>query len=161
MNENTNTTTAKITETYCVREYTDKAGKPAKYGALEGSVLPYSLNNFINEAIEKGLTADSIIDCLLANSGEPCYISSRGKISCSGEFGGFPLTSEQVNKIKSVNAPSTSGGRISKRNTLPDVGQGESLTAYKIRCMQLGTVRDDIAEFWQLVTEARKLGEKI
>lgn len=82
-------------------------------------------------------------------------------MSCEGEYGAYPLTQEQVNKIKSVNAPATAGGRISKRNTLPDVGQGESLTAYKIRCMQLGTVRDDIAEFWNLVTEARKLGEKI
>lgn len=152
---------ATIAEVYCVRDYTDKAGKPAKYGALEGSVLPYNLNNFINEAIEKGMEPEAIIDTLLANTGAPCWISSRGKISCSGEFGSYPLTPEQVNKIKSVNAPASAGGRISKRNTLPDVGQGESLTAYKIRCMQLGTTRDDIAEFWQLVTEARRLGEKI
>ena len=152
---------ATIAEVYAVRDYIDKAGKPAKYGALEGSVLPYNLNNFINEAIEKGLSAEHIVDMLLANTGNPCWISSRGKVSCDGEYGAYPLTPEQVNKIKSVNAPSTAGGRISKRNTLPDVGQGESLTAYKIRCMQLGTLRDDITEFWNLVTEARKLGEKI
>lgn len=152
---------AKITETYTVRDYTDKNGKPAKYGCLEGSVLPYNLNNFINEAIEKGLSAEAIIDTLIANAGSPCWISSRGKVSCNGEFGAYPLSSEQVAKIKSVSSPSTAGGRISKRNALPDVGQGESLTAYKIRCMQLGTVRDDITEFWTLVTEARKLGEKI
>lgn len=156
-----NNMNSRITETYTVRDYTDKNGKPAKYGCLEGTVLTYSLNNFINEAVEKGLSAEAIIDTLLANSGEPCYISSRGKVSCNGEFGSYPLTPEQIQKIKSVNAPSTAGGRISKRNTLPDVGQGESLTAYKIRCMQLGTTRDDIAEFWNLVTEARKLGEKI
>lgn len=161
MNENTNITTAKITETYCVRDYVDKNGKPAKYACMEGSVLPYNLNNFINEAIEKGIEAESIIDALLANTGNPCWISSRGKISCEGEYGAYPLSPEQVQKIKSVNAPATAGGRISKRNTLPDVGQGESLTAYKIRCMQLGTLRDDITEFWTLVTEARKLGEKI
>lgn len=159
MNENTNTA-ARIVETYTCRDYTDKAGKPAKYGALEGSVLPYNLNNFINEALEKGLSAEAIIDTLLANTGNPCWISSRGKVSCSGEFGAYPLSPEQVNNIKSVNAPAAAG-RISKRNTLPDVGQGESLTAYKIRCMQLGTTRDDITEFWQLVTEARRLGEKI
>lgn len=153
--------TARITEVYALRDYVDKNGKPAKYACMEGSVLPYSLNNFIQESIEKGLSAEHIVDALIANAGEPCYISSRGKVSCNGEFGSYPLTPEQVNKIKSVNAPSTAGGRISKRNTLPDVGQGESLTAYKIRCMQLGTVRDDIAEFWNLVTEARKLGEKI
>lgn len=157
-NENTN---ARITEVYALRDYVDKNGKPAKYACMEGSVLPYNLNNFIQESIEKGLEAEAIIDALLANAGEPCYISSRGKVSCNGEYGAYPLTQEQVNKIKSVNAPSTAGGRISKRNTLPDVGQGESLTAYRIRCMQLGTVRDDIAEFWSLVTEARKLGEKI
>lgn len=161
MNENTNTAAARITEVFTVRDYTDKNGKAAKYGALEATVLPYNLNNFINEAIEKGMEPESIIDCLLANTGAPCWISSRGKISCNGEFGAYPLTPEQVNKIKSVNAPSTAGGRISKRNTLPDVGQGESLTAYRIRCMQLGTARDDIAEFWKLVTEARRLGEKI
>lgn len=158
--ENDKNTTARITEIYCVRDYTDKNGKAAKYGCLEGSVLPYNLNNFIQESIEKGIEPERIIDTLIANSGEPCYISSRGKVSCNGEFGAYPLTPEQVNKIKSVNAPSA-GGRISKRNTLPDVGQGESLTSYKIRCMQLGTVRDDITEFWTLVTEARKLGEKI
>lgn len=160
MNENTNTA-ARITEIYCVRDYTDKSGKPAKYGALEGSVLPYNLNNFINEAIEKGMGAEQIVDCLLANTGNPCWISSRGKVSCEGEFGSYPLTPEQVNKIKAVNAPAAAGGRISKRNTLPDVGQGESLTAYRIRCMQLGTTRDDVTEFWTLVTEARRLGEKI
>lgn len=154
-------TTARITEVYALRDYTDKNGKPAKYGCLEGSVLPYNMNNFINEAIEKGIEPEHILDMLIENSGEPCYISSRGKVSCNGEYGAYPLSPEQVNKIKSVNAPASAGGRISKRNTLPDVGQGESLTAYKIRCMQLGTVRDDIAEFWQLVTEARKLGEKI
>lgn len=159
MNENTNAT--RITEVYALRDYVDKAGKAAKYGCLEGTVIPYSLNNFINEAVEKGLSADSIIDSLLANTGEPCYISSRGKVSCEGEYGAYPLTPDQVQKIKSVNAPATAGGRLSKRNTLPDVGQGESLTAYKIRCMQLGTLRDDITEFWNLVTEARKLGEKI
>lgn len=157
---NNENTAARITETYTVRDYTDKSGKPAKYGALEGSVLPYSLNGFINEAIEKGMEAEHIIDMLLANTGEKCWISSRGKVSCSGEFGAYPLTPEQTANIKSVNAPAA-GGRISKRNTLPDVGQGESLTAYKIRCMQLGTTRDDITEFWTLVTEARKLGEKI
>lgn len=156
-----NENAARISETYAVRDYTDKNGKPAKYGCLEGTVIPYSLNNFVNESLEKGLSAESIIDALLANSGELCYISSRGKVSCNGEFGSYPLTPEQVNKIKSVNAPATAGGRISKRNTLPDVGQGESLTAYKIRCMQLGTTRDDVEQFWQLVTEARKLGEKI
>lgn len=159
--ENTNTNTAKITEVFTVRDYTDKSGKPAKYGALEGSVLPYSLNNFINESLEKGLDAERIIDTLLANTGNPCWISSRGKVSCNGEFGAYPLTSEQIQKIKSVNAPAVAGGRLSKRNTLPDVGQDESLTAYRIRCMQLGSTRDDIAEFWKLVTEARKLGEKI
>lgn len=159
--ENNKNTTARITEVYALRDYVDKNGKPAKYACMEGSVLPYSLNNFIQESIEKGLSAEHIVDALIANAGEPCYISSRGKVSCNGEFGSYPLSPEQVNKIKSVNAPSTAGGRISKRNTLPDVGQGESLTAYKIRCMQLGTVRDDIAEFWNLVTEARKLGEKI
>lgn len=152
---------ATIAEVYCVRDYTDKNGKAAKYGCLEGSVLPYNLNNFINEAIEKGISAEAIIDTLLENTGNPCWISSRGKVSCSGEFGAYPLTPDQVQKIKSVNAPSTAGGRISKRNTLPDVGQGESLTAYRIRCMQLGTLRDDIEEFWRLVTEARRLGEKI
>ena len=152
---------ARITEVYCVRDYTDKAGKPAKYGALEGTVLPYSLNNFINESIEKGIEAEQIVDTLLENTGNPCWISSRGKVSCEGEYGAYPLTPEQVNKIKAVNAPATAGGRISKRNTLPDVGQGESLTAYRIRCMQLGTTRDDVTEFWQLVTEARRLGEKI
>ena len=156
-----NMNAARITEIYCVRDYVDKTGKPSKYACMEGSVLPYSLNNFINEAIEKGIEPEQILDTLIANAGEPCWISSRGKVSCDGEYGAYPLTPEQVNKIKSVNAPSTAGGRISKRNTLPDVGQGESLTAYKIRCMQLGTTRDDIAEFWNLVTEARKLGEKI
>lgn len=156
MEKNTNA----IAEVYTVRDYTDKAGKPAKYGALEGSVLPYSLNNFINEAIEKGLSAEVIIDSLLANTGNPCWISSRGKISCNGEFGAYPLTPEQTANIKAINAPA-SAGRISKRNTLPDVGQGESLTAYKIRCMQMGTTRDDVEQFWTLVTEARKLGEKI
>lgn len=161
MNENTNTTTAKITETYCVRDYVDKTGKPSKYGALEATVLPYNLNNFINEAIEKGIEPESIIDALLSNTGNPCWISSRGKVSCSGEFGAYPLTPEQVSKIKSVNAPAVSGGRISKRNTLPDVGQGESLTSYKIRCLQIGTTRDDVEQFWTLVTEARRLGEKI
>lgn len=150
-----------ITETYAVRAYTDKAGKPSNYGCLEGSVLPYSLNNFINESLEKGIEAEHIVDMLLANTGNTCWISSRGKVSCEGEYGAYPLTPEQVNKIKSVNAPSTAGGRISRRNTLPDVGQGESLTAYKIRCMQLGTTRDDVEQFWQLVTEARRLGEKI
>lgn len=150
-----------IKEIYTVRDYTDKAGKPAKYGALEGSVLPYNLNNFIQGEIEKGMSAEAIIDTLLENTGNPCWISSRGKVSCNGEFGAYPLTSEQVNNIKAVNTPAAAGGRISKRNTLPDVGQGESLTAYKIRCMQLGTTRDDIAEFWRLVTEARRLGEKI
>lgn len=160
MNEN-NMNTARISETYAVRDYVDKNGKPAKYGCLEGSVLPYSLNNFIQESLEKGLEAEQVLDILLANTGNPCWISSRGKISCEGEYGSYPLTPEQVNKIKSVSAPAAAGGRISKRNTLPDVGQGESLTAYKIRCMQLGTVRDDITEFWTLVTEARKLGEKI
>ena len=150
---------ARIAEVYCVRDYTDKAGKPAKYGALEGTVIPYSINNFINESIEKGMSAEAIIDTLLENTGNPCWISSRGKVSCSGEFGAYPLTPEQVNNIKSVNAPAA--GRISKRNTLPDVGQGESLTAYRIRCMQLGTTRDDVTEFWKLVTEARRLGEKI
>ena len=159
--ENDKNTTARITEVYALRDYTDKNGKPAKYACMEGSVLPYSLNNFIQESIEKGLSAEAIIDTLIANAGSPCWISSRGKVSCEGEYGAYPLTPDQVNKIKSVSAPSTAGGRISKRNTLPDVGQGESLTAYKIRCMQLGTVRDDIAEFWQLVTEARRLGEKI
>lgn len=159
--ENTNTAAARIAEVYAVRDYTDKNGKPAKYGCLEGTVLPYSLNGFINEAIEKELSAESIIDMLLANTGAPCWISSRGKVSCNGEFGAYPLTSEQVNNIKAVNTPAAAGGRISKRNTLPDVGQGESLTAYKIRCMQLGTTRDDIAEFWRLVTEARRMGEKI
>lgn len=159
--ENDKNTTARIVETYCVRDYVDKNGKAAKYGCIEGTVLPYSLNGFINEAIEKGMNSEAIIDTLLANTGEPCYISSRGKVSCNGEFGSYPLTPEQVQKIKSVNAPATAGGRISKRNTLPDVGQGESLTAYRIRCMQLGTTRDDITEFWTLVTEARKLGEKI
>lgn len=161
MNENNMNAAARVTEVYAVRDYVDKNGKPAKYACMEGSVLPYSLNNFIQESIEKGLSAESIIDSLLANAGEPCYISSRGKISCNGEFGSYPLTPEQVQKIKSVNAPAVAGGRLSKRNTLPDVGQGESLTAYKIRCMQLGTVRDDIEQFWQLVTEARRLGEKI
>lgn len=159
--ENDKNTTARITEVYALRDYVDKNGKPAKYACMEGSVLPYSLNNFIQESIEKGLSAEHIVDALIANAGEPCYISSRGKVSCNGEFGSYPLNPEQINKIKSVNAPSTAGGRISKRNTLPDVGQGESLTAYRIRCMQLGTTRDDIAEFWNLVTEARKLGEKI
>ena len=158
MNENT---TARITEVYAVRDYTDKAGKPAKYACMEGTVLPYSLNGFINEAIEKGMNSEAIIDTLLENTGNPCWISSRGKISCDGEYGAYPLTPEQVNKIKSVNAPSTAGGRLSKRNTLPDVGQGESLTAYKIRCLQIGTTRDDVEQFWQLVTEARKLGENI
>lgn len=158
-NENTNA--ARITEVYCVRDYVDKNGKAAKYGCLEGSVLPYSLNNFIQESIEKGLSAEHIVDALIANTGEPCYISSRGKVSCNGEYGSYPLTPDQVNKIKSVNAPATAGGRISKRNTLPDVGQGESLTAYKIRCMQLGVSRDDVTDFWNLVTEARRLGEKI
>lgn len=157
--ENTNTTA--ITEIYAVRDYVDKTGKPSKYGCLEGTVIPYSLNGFINEALEKGLDTERIIDTLLANTGNPCWISSRGKVSCNGEFGAYPLTSEQIQKIKSVNAPAVAGGRLSKRNTLPDVGQGESLTAYRIRCMQLGSTRDDIAEFWQLVTEARKLGEKI
>lgn len=76
-------------------------------------------------------------------------------------MGYIPLPPDQIQKIKSVSAPSTSGGRLSKRNTLPDVGQGESLTSYKIRCLQIGTTRDDIEEFWNLVTEARKLGEKI
>lgn len=156
-----NMNAARITEVYALRDYVDKTGKPSKYACMEGSVLPYSLNNFINEAIEKGMKSEQILDTLIANAGEPCWISSRGKVSCDGEYGAYPLTPEQVNKIKSVNAPSTAGGRISKRNTLPDVGQGESLTAYKIRCMQLGTTRDDIAEFWNLVTEARKLGEKI
>lgn len=160
MNEN-NMNAARISETYAVRNYMDKNGKPAKYGCLEGSVLTYNLNNFINEAIEKGMEPEAIIDTLLANTGAPCWISSRGKISCEGEYGAYPLSPEQVNKIKSVNAPSTAGGRISKRNTLPDVGQGESLTSYKIRCLQIGTVRDDITEFWNLVTEARKLGENI
>lgn len=155
-----NETAARIAEVYAVRDYTDKNGKPAKYGCMEGTVLPYSLNGFINEAIEKGIEAEAIIDTLLANTGEPCYISSRGKVSCNGEFGGYPLTPEQVNNIKAVNTPAA-GGRLSRRNTLPDVGQGESLTAYKIRCMQLGTTRDDVTEFWQLVTEARRLGEKI
>lgn len=159
--ENDKNTTARIVETYCVRDYVDKNGKPAKYGALEGTVLPYSLNGFINEAIEKGIESEAIIDTLIANAGSPCWISSRGKISCEGEYGAYPLSPEQVNKIKSVNAPATAGGRLSKRNTLPDVGQGESLTAYKIRCMQLGTTRDDVTEFWNLVTEARRLGEKI
>lgn len=159
--ENDKNTTARITEVYALRDYVDKTGKPSKYACMEGSVLPYSLNNFINEAIEKGIEAERIVDMLLANSGEPCYISSRGKVSCNGEYGAYPLTPEQVNKIKSVNAPAVSGGRISKRNTLPDVGQGESLTAYKIRCLQIGTTRDDIEQFWNLVTEARKLGEKI
>lgn len=161
MDENNMNTAAKVTEVYTVRDYVDKNGKQAKYGCLEGTVLPYSLNGFINEAIEKGIEAEAIIDTLLANTGEPCYISSRGKVSCNGEFGAYPLTPDQVNKIKSVNAPAVAGGRLSKRNTLPDVGQGESLTAYKIRCMQLGTIRDDITEFWTLVTEARRLGEKI
>lgn len=159
--ENDKNTTARITEVYALRDYVDKNGKPAKYSCLEGSILPYSLNNFIQEAIENGVEAEQIIDMLLANTGEPCYISSRGKVSCEGEYGAYPLTPDQVNKIKSVNAPATAGGRLSRRNTLPDVGQGESLTAYKIRCMQLGTIRDDITEFWTLVTEARKLGEKI
>ena len=158
--ENTNTA-ARITETYTVRDYVDKNGKPAKYACLEGSVLPYSLNNFIQESIEKGIEAEQILDILLANTGNPCWISSRGKISCEGEYGAYPLTPEQIAKIKSVNAPTSAGGRISKRNTLPDVGQGESLTAYRIRCMQLGTLRDDVEQFWQLVTEARRLGEKI
>ena len=153
--------TERIVETYCVRDYVDKSGKAAKYGCLEGSVLPYNLNNFINESLEKGVEAERIIDMLLANDGKPCWISSRGKVSCEGEYGSYPLTPEQVNKIKSINTPATAGGRLSKRNTLPDVGQGESLTAYKIRCMQLGTTRDDLEEFWRLVTEARKLGEKI
>lgn len=157
--ENDKNTT--VTEVYALRDYVDKNGKPAKYSCLEGSVLPYNLNNFIQESIEKGIEPEQILDTLIANAGEPCYISSRGKVSCNGEYGAYPLTPEQINKIKSVNAPATAGGRISKRNTLPDVGQGESLTAYKIRCMQLGTLRDDIAEFWNLVTEARKLGEKI
>ena len=148
-------------EVYTVREYTDKSGKAAKYGCLEGSVLPYNLNNFIQEAIEKGVEAERIIDMLLANDGKPCWISRRGKVSCEGEYGSYPLTPEQVNKIKSINTPATAGGRLSKRNTLPDVGQGESLTAYKIRCMQIGSTRDDLEEFWRLVTEARKLGEKI
>lgn len=159
--ENDKNTTARITEVYALRDYVDKNGKPAKYSCLEGTVLPYSLNNFINESLEKGIEAEHIVDILLSNTGNPCWISSRGKISCEGEYGAYPLTPEQIAKIKSVNAPSTAGGRISKRNTLPDVGQGESLTAYKIRCMQLGTLRDDITEFWTLVTEARKLGEKI
>ncbi len=159
--EKNETATARISEVYALRDYVDKNGKPAKYACMEGTVLPYSLNNFIQEAIEKGLSAESIIDSLLANAGEPCYISSRGKVSCEGEYGAYPLTPEQVNKIKSVNAPASAGGRISKRNTLPDVGQGESLTSYKIRCLQIGTTRDDIEEFWRLVTEARKLGEKI
>lgn len=159
--ENDKNATARITEVYALRDYVDKNGKPAKYACMEGSILPYSLNNFIQESIEKGLSAEHIVDALIANTGEPCYISSRGKVSCNGEYGSYPLTPDQVNKIKSVNAPSTAGGRISKRNTLPDVGQGESLTAYRIRCMQLGTTRDDITEFWTLVTEARKLGEKI
>lgn len=159
--ENDKNTTARITEVYALRDYVDKNGKPAKYACMEGSVLPYSLNNFINEAIEKGVEAEHILDVLIANSGEPCYISSRGKVSCEGEYGAYPLSPEQVQKIKSVNAPAVSGGRISKRNTLPDVGQGESLTSYKIRCLQIGTTRDDIEEFWNLVTEARKLGEKI
>ena len=158
--ENNNVNTPAITEVYTVRDYTDKNGKPSKYGCMEGTVLPYSLNNFIQESIEKGMEAEQIVDILIANAGEPCYISSRGKISCNGEFGAYPLSPEQVNKIKSVNAPA-SAGRISKRNTLPDVGQGESLTSYRIRCMQLGTTRDDIEEFWKLVTEARKLGENI
>lgn len=156
--ENANAT---ITEVYAVRDYVDKTGKPSKYGALEGTVLPYSLNNFINEVVEKGLSAEAIIDALLANTGNPCWISSRGKVSCEGEYGAYPLSPEQVNKIKAVNAPSTAGARLSRRNTLPDVGQGESLTAYKIRCLQIGTTRDDVEEFWQLVTEARRLGEKI
>lgn len=158
---NENNMNARITEVYALRDYTDKAGKAAKYGCLEGSVLPYSLNGFINEAIEKGMNSEAIIDTLLENTGNPCWISSRGKISCSGEFGSYPLTPEQVQKIKSVNAPATAGGRLSKRNTLPDVGQGESLTSYKIRCMQAGIQREDIVDFWTLVTEARKLGEKI
>lgn len=152
---------ATIAEVYAVRDYADKMGSPHKYGCLEGTVLPYSLNNFINESLEKGLSAEAIIDTLIANAGSPCWISSRGKVSCEGEYGAYPLTPDQANKIKSVNAPASAGGRISKRNTLPDVGQGESLTAYKIRCMQLGTTRDDITEFWTLVTEARKLGENI
>ena len=159
--EKNETATARISEVYALRDYVDKNGKPAKYACMEGTVLPYSLNNFIQEAIEKGLSAESIIDSLLANAGEPCYISSRGKVSCEGEYGAYPLTPEQVNKIKSVNAPASAGGRISKRNTLPDVGQGESLTSYKIRCLQIGTTRDDVEQFWSLVTEARKLGEKI
>ena len=159
--EKNETSTARISEVYAVRDYTDKTGKPSKYGCLEGTVLPYSLNNFINEAVEKCIEPEHILDALLANTGKPCWISSRGKISCNGEYGGYPLNPEQIKKIKSVNAPATAGGRISKRNTLPDVGQGESLTAYKIRCMQLGTTRDDVEQFWNLVTEARKLGEKI
>ncbi len=161
MDENNMNTAAKVTEVYTVRDYVDKNGKQAKYGCLEGTVIPYSLNNFVNESLEKGLSAEAIIDALLANTGNPCWISSRGKVSCNGEFGSYPLSPEQVNKIKAVSAPAVAGGRLSKRNTLPDVGQGESLTAYKIRCMQLGTTRDDVEQFWQLVTEARKLGEKI
>lgn len=89
MNENTKNA---ITEIYAVRDYTDKSGKPAKYGALEGTVIPYSLNNFVNESLEKGLSAEAIIDTLIANAGSPCWISSRGKISCEGEYGVYPLT---------------------------------------------------------------------
>ena len=158
MNEN-NTNTSRITEVYTVRDYTDKGGRAAKYACLEGTVIPYSLNGFLNEALEKGVELEHIIDMLLANTGSPCWISSRGKVSCNGEFGGYPLTPEQIEKIKSVNPPAVAGVRLTKRNTLPDVGQGESLTSYKIRCLQIGTTRDDVEQFWRLVTEARKLGE--
>lgn len=84
-------TTARITEVYALRDYVDKNGKPAKYACMEGSVLPYNLNNFINEAIEKGFQRSRFsIPCLpmLAN---PAIFQAGVKCPARGNMGHIPL----------------------------------------------------------------------